>query len=105
MSKEVLKSEVITSEVVDKFHRALCPQCNGRCFHGMGCRYDYYHKEDPKPHVNEVWEKYVNVLSEKVKEYNITLDEAFDILTSVKPLTEDKLTIKCEMEALFNTVQ
>lgn len=104
MSKEVLKSEVITSEVVDKFHRALCPQCNGTCFRII-CSYDYSHKEDPKPYVNEIWEKYVNVLSEKVKEYNITLDEAFDILTSVKPLTEYKLTIKCEMEALFNTVQ
>lgn len=105
MSKEVLKSEVITSEVVDKFHRALCPKCNGRCFNGMGCRYDYYHKEDPKPYINEVWEKYVSTLSNMVKECNMTLDDAYDILTDVKPLTEDKLAIKWEMEALFDTVQ
>lgn len=104
MSKEVLKSEVITSEVVDKFHRALCPQCNGRC-HLMACMYDYYHEKEPKPYINEVWEKYVNALSDMVKKYDMTLDDAYELLTSVKPLTEDKLNIKWEMEALFNTVQ
>lgn len=105
MSKEVLKSEVITSEVVDKFHRALCPQCNGRCFSGMICKYDYDHKKDPKPYINEIWEKYVNALSDMVKKYNMTLDDAYELLTDVKPLTEEKLAIKWEMEALFDTVQ
>ncbi len=70
----------VPNEVIDKFHRALCPKCRGICAMGFVCMYDYEHKKVPEPDVNAVWRRYLNRLAVEAERMDKSLDEILEIL-------------------------
>lgn len=105
MSKEVVASVEVTNEIVDKFHRALCPICNGRCRRfGASCEYDYKHTKEQEPEVNKYWRKYIDSLHGETKKYDMTLDEAYDLL-AMWNVPEDKREVVYKMQQLFNEIE
>lgn len=109
MSNEVVKKtttdEEITNELVDKFHRALCPHCNGRCHFGRICSYDYTHTVSPVPDINEVWKRYLTALQGSGEMLEMSFDDLFELLTDDE-IDENSLSEKYEtkkkLHDLFN---
>ena len=109
MSNEVVKKttidEEVTSEIVDKFHRALCPRCNGRCHMRTICRYDYSHKESPVPDINEVWKRYLIALQGAGKVLEMSFDEMLELLKNDEideNSLSEKYKTKKKLQELFN---
>ncbi|MDO4282438.1 MAG: hypothetical protein Q4D02_02275 [Clostridia bacterium] len=108
MSNEVEKKtaivEEVTDELMDKFHRALCPQCNGKCHMGShSCGYDYTHKMSPAPGVNEVWKRYLLSIQGAAEVLNMSFDDVFELLTdeNENDMSNERYDIKMRLQELW----
>lgn len=100
MSKENADN-VLTNfnETVDKFHRALCPKCNGNCHVGSSCEYDYSHTH--RTEVNEMWQRYVKQVLELANEWEMTPAEILKIMKKEGKMTKEEYSKVEFLEFLF----
>lgn len=103
MNNEVnSKCETVENELVDKFHDALCPHCNGRCHYNHNyCGYDHTHKMIPAPDVNKKWKRYVMALQGSAKALNKSMDEVYELLTDDNIESGENYEIKSTLQELW----
>ena len=106
MIKEAMKNGEITPEVVDEFHRTLCPQCNGRCHFGRSyCGYDFTHKVSPEPDINSFWREYITALKGLAAEQGMDLAETYRVMKAgIQDLTPVEMEQRLTFEELWRNM-
>lgn len=95
-----VKVIVVSDEVVNKFHDALCPKCNGNCSCGSFCEYDGTHKRETI--ANQVWNEYLHKLQVVAEKKEMSLEEIYELLIkNPEELNLEEIALRAELTKLF----